>query len=180
MISFRKHALRNTRCSVSFLSGRGRRANPSRGLAALAALLLAAASAFASPQQKGAEKPRSGEHVADAQKEYQPAYAAYFIGRFVSEFARAYADRDSKKRVEPWIIYSARLNDALVDMAKAFPDLAVTSIQALCADILVGFEQKRNPSANALTNHLNNTPPAVRSIYKSDDKAVVTLKGARP
>ena len=75
MISFRKHALSDTGCSVSFLGGRGRRANPSPGLAALAVLLLAAASAFASPQQKGAGKPRSGEHVADAQKESAPEAA---------------------------------------------------------------------------------------------------------
>ena len=73
MISFRKHALSDTGCSVSFLGGRGRRANPSPGLAALAVLLLAAAGAFAAPQQKGAGKPRSGEHVADAQKESAPA-----------------------------------------------------------------------------------------------------------
>ena len=75
MILFRKHALSDTGCPVSFLGGRGRRANPSRGLAALVVLLLAAANAFASPQQKGAEKPRSGEHMADAQKGSAPEAA---------------------------------------------------------------------------------------------------------
>jgi hypothetical protein len=73
MISFRKHALSDTGCSVSFLHGR--RANPSPVLAALFVLFLAAASAFASPQQKGAAKPESGEHVADAQKESAPEAA---------------------------------------------------------------------------------------------------------
>jgi hypothetical protein len=70
MISFRKHALSDTGCPVSFLGAR--RANPSRALAALLVLLLAAASAFASPRQKDEAKPQGGERVADSQKESAP------------------------------------------------------------------------------------------------------------
>ena len=75
MISFRKHALSDTGCSVSFLGGRGRRANPSPGLAALAVCEQCANKYLYEPQQKGAGKPRSGEHVADAQKESAPEAA---------------------------------------------------------------------------------------------------------
>ena len=69
MISFRKHALGGTGWPVSFLDACLRRVNPSPIPAAFVVILLAAAGAFASPQQKGAAKPESGEHVADGQKE---------------------------------------------------------------------------------------------------------------
>lgn len=66
MISFRKRAMSDTGCPISFLDGRGPRTNPPLRLAALTViLLLAAAGAFASPRQKESAKPQGGEHVAD-------------------------------------------------------------------------------------------------------------------
>ena len=70
MISFRKRAIKNTGWPISFLAGRGPRASHAPRLAALVSfLLLAAAGAYASPQQKDSAKPRGGEHMADAPRE---------------------------------------------------------------------------------------------------------------
>jgi hypothetical protein len=117
---------------------------------------------------------------ADPQKEYQPGYTAFFLGQFVVKFVQAHKERSTNPRIEPWLVYAARLNDALVDMARAFPELEVKSILDLSVDLLVSIEQKRDANPNALSNHLNNSPPTARSVYKSDDKSVVTVKASRP
>jgi hypothetical protein len=75
MISFRKRAIKNTGWPISFLPGRGPRASQAPRLAALVIfLLLAAAGAYAAPQQKESAKPKGGEHVADGPRE--PARAS--------------------------------------------------------------------------------------------------------
>jgi hypothetical protein len=67
MISFRKRAISDTGCPISFLA---RRAKPSPRLAAsVIVLLLSAACALASPRQKKAPNPRGGEHTSDARRE---------------------------------------------------------------------------------------------------------------
>lgn len=67
MISFCKRAFGNPGCSISLLSRRGPRANPSPRLAALIVILLfAAANASATPRQKGLTKAQSNKHLAGA------------------------------------------------------------------------------------------------------------------
>jgi hypothetical protein len=117
---------------------------------------------------------------ADAKNDYQPGYAAYHLAYFLKEVAERYAL--GKDKGEPWKVHGARLFDAFRAMQAAFPnDAAVKAVAPLGLGVGKAIEELKavDTARGAVITWLNANPqPAVPSVYKSDDKAVVTPQAA--
>jgi hypothetical protein len=106
--------------------------------------------------------------------DYQAGYAVANVGHFLMDFfARYNARKDNREH--PWKIYAARMEEAMQEMAAAHPnDATVKEVAPLTVTLLRGIrENKTTTSDNDLRGALEKMT-APKSIYKSNDKAVVT------
>jgi hypothetical protein len=116
-------------------------------------------------------------------KEYQPDYAAYYIGRFVVDFIQAYNQaRQKEEKREPWkklaMTLSQALNAQKTDLEgppahEAFQYFSKMQGQAerLLQEVLDG---KTNPVPTDLSDWLDKNPPKATSAYKDLPTAVVS------
>jgi hypothetical protein len=114
---------------------------------------------------------------------YQPDYAAYQLGQFVSAFALATNTKSKEARAkEPWKKHAARLMEALDGMkaeaANSKDAKYIAAVHAKCMPVLTEIERngKAGEDAAALLGEWvtqdQNRPPN-GTLYKGDDDSVI-------
>src|SRR5262249_21371418 len=120
----------------------------------------------------------------DPEKDYQPGYAAYFVGRFLAtDAAAAYRQfLNNKVAREPWKVHAARLEEALKFMqATHGPDPVLKGVAPIALEMARNVEpgRTRGDTARGTGNRIPQFQAASRrgqaALYKSDPKAAVPL-----
>jgi hypothetical protein len=109
---------------------------------------------------------------------YQPDYAAYQLGQFVSAFALATNTKSNQARTkEPWKRHAARLMEALDGMkaetASSKDAKYIAAVHAKCMPVLSEIERSKDGKADAdaagnLGQWLTDNPPPSNTLYKGD------------
>jgi hypothetical protein len=127
---------------------------------------------------------------ADADKDYQPDYAAHQLGWLVFDFTALYNQFNQTRKpgeestTFPWKVYASRLLEALDAMKAAHAkDAHVAAVVDECDRLLAEIEkdgsgERLNPST-ALGPLLKGTPAPGGQLYKSDNDSKVTPGGKR-
>src|SRR5262249_3038984 len=117
---------------------------------------------------------------------YQPDYAAHFLGQFLVDFTRKYeGDRQNakEKQTESWQYHAARLKQAMKGMQAehdgnngGLPDeyskYMLASLNQT-PDLLNNIAAGKVANAQALNTWLGEKQPKSVIMYKKDDKSVV-------
>jgi hypothetical protein len=108
-------------------------------------------------------------------KDYQPDYAAYHIAYFVGQFGLRYTNRkDNKEERRPWLIYAARLTEALEAMGADSKDPYVQKAVPEALRVLIGIsETMKGDRGSDLLKWVRTNPRRDGSLFKgAPDTAV--------
>ena len=111
---------------------------------------------------------------------YQPDVAAYYIGRFVQDYARDAIENSTKpagERTRPWKVDGARLVDALTALRAEAKNPYVEKVVDKCLPVAAAMEQGKTPDPAPLGDWLsNNAEPRGKELFKGVADSTVKEK----
>lgn len=158
-----------------------------KGRPALALLKFVAADARVSPPPRLDERLEGAIGIARMQsalaKDYQPDYAAFWIGEFIVDFAKEAAENSKVKapeRLRPWKVDAARLKDALEAMKADTKNKYVADMVTRATPILTDIENGKQPTPANLASWLGDpatpaNPPPSKELFKDTPDSAVKL-----
>jgi len=112
----------------------------------------------------------------DLSPDYQQDLAAFFIARFVREFAKLANDQQNTRgtdRTQPWKIDGARLGEALAAMKAGTKNPYASKVADQCIPLAAAIEKGATANPGDLSDWLANNPPTSTQLFKGVPESTV-------